>query len=144
MAAEPNTLPQREDVHVAPLSHIPGALSVVRRRVRVVLADWNLCPELAEDVLLVISELTTNAIVHALGPATLRVSWTVLDGLSALHIEVTDSGPAAPCGPPGGIDPDEHGRGLGIVKALSARYGMRTDCDGVTRWADLPVRVVAA
>ncbi|MEU1616367.1 ATP-binding protein [Streptomyces sp. NPDC005722] len=138
MAAEPETMSQREDVHVCALSHIPGALSVVRRRVRGVLADWELCPEVAEDALLVISELTTNAIVHADGPASLRICWTEVDGHSALHIEVTDAGPSArPCLPGGSTDPDEHGRGLGIVKALSTRHGIRADCAGVTRWADL-------
>lgn len=138
MAAQPETMPQRQDEHVCALSHIPGALSVVRRRVRSVLAEWELRPEVAEDVLLVISELTTNAIVHADGPAALRLSWTRVDGRSALHIEVTDSGPAAqPCLPGGTTDPDEHGRGLGIVSALSTRHGVRADCAGFTRWADL-------
>ncbi|MDX3237265.1 ATP-binding protein [Streptomyces sp. ME03-5709C] len=138
MAAEPETTPRRAVVHVCAVSHIPGALTLLRRRVRSVLARCELRPEVLEDALLVISELTTNAIVHAEGPASLRIGWTDVDGRSALHIEVTDAGPAVRPGLPGGSsDPDEHGRGLGIVNALSTRHGIRSDRAGFTRWADL-------
>ncbi|MGP3925339.1 hypothetical protein [Streptomyces sp. 8N616] len=34
--------------------------------------------------------------------------------------------------------PDEHGRGIAIVTALSARCGVRIHPGGITRWADLP------
>lgn len=138
MASEPETMSQRADVHACALSYRPGALSLVRRRVRAVLAEWDLRPEVVEDVLLVISELTTNAVVHAEGPAGLRIRWTDVDGRSALRVEVTDGGPAVRTDLPGGsTDPDEHGRGLGIVSALSTRHGVRADRAGFTHWADL-------
>jgi anti-sigma regulatory factor (Ser/Thr protein kinase) len=138
MAAQLDTMPQGTDEDVCPLPRIHGAVSVVRRRARAVLADWNLSPDIAEDALLVISELVTNAIVHALAPAELRLSWTLLDGLSALRIEVTDAGTADQARQSDvGLDPDEHGRGLTIVAALSARCGTRVHSGGVTRWADL-------
>lgn len=126
--------------HVFPLLHAPMTASVVRRRVRAVLTDWRLSAEVAEDVLLLASELLTNAITHALPPATLRLSQVLVDGLKAVHIEVTDAGPAAPADPPAfGPDPDEHGRGIGIVMALSARYGVRVRADGTSWWADVVV-----
>jgi anti-sigma regulatory factor (Ser/Thr protein kinase) len=123
--------------HVFPLPHIPEAVSVVRRRARTVLADWNLAPDLAEDALLVISEMITNAVVHALPPAVLRLS-QVADGSNALRVEVTDAGPAVADGRPV-VEPcaGEHGRGLGIVAALATEWGTRVHAGGVTRWAQL-------
>ncbi|MFE1771076.1 ATP-binding protein [Streptomyces sp. NPDC059008] len=123
--------------HVFPLPHIPEAVSVVRRRARTVLADWKLAPDLAEDALVVISEMITNAVVHALPPAVLRLS-LVADGNNAVRVEVTDAGPAAADGPPVVVPcAGEHGRGLGIVTALAAECGTRVHAGGTTRWANL-------
>ncbi|MET7796691.1 ATP-binding protein, partial [Streptomyces decoyicus] len=101
MTAQLDAVGREVAVHVCPLPHIPEAVSVVRRRVRTVLADWNLAPDLAEDALLVISELITNAVVHALPPAALRLA-RVGAGRNALRVEVTDAGPAASAGRPAG------------------------------------------
>ncbi|MFP1625186.1 ATP-binding protein [Streptomyces sp. 5K101] len=130
-----------EDVtYVFPLPHAPGTASVMRRRVCAVLTDWRVPAEVAEDVLLLASELLTNAITHALPPATLRMSQVLVDGLKAVRIEVTDSGPAAPADPAAaGLDPDEHGRGIEIVMALSARHGVREHAEGAGWWADVVV-----
>ncbi|MFE0186614.1 ATP-binding protein [Streptomyces sp. NPDC058989] len=123
--------------HVFPLPHIPEAVSVVRRRARTVLADWKLAPDLAEDALVVISEMITNAVVHALPPAVLRLS-LVADGSNAVRVEVTDAGPAAADGPSVVVPcAGEHGRGLGIITALAAECGTRVHAGGTTRWADL-------
>ncbi|WP_405877138.1 ATP-binding protein [Streptomyces sp. NBC_01136] len=138
MTVQLNTMVREAVEHVGPLPHVAGAVSAVRRRVGVLLADWSVSPEIVEDTLLVVSELLTNAIVHALPPAELRLSWVRGDGLSTLRVEVTDAGPALPAGQsPAGIDPDEHGRGEQIVHALAARHGLRVHSGGITRWADL-------
>ncbi|MCX4580049.1 ATP-binding protein [Streptomyces sp. NBC_01571] len=124
--------------YVFPLPPVAGAVSAVRRRAGTVLTDWNVSPGIFEDALLVVSELLTNAIVHALPPAELRLSWIRGNGFDTLRVEVTDAGPARAAGEDlEGIDPDEHGRGEEIVKALAARYGIRFHPGGVTRWADL-------
>ncbi|MER6308251.1 ATP-binding protein [Streptomyces sp. NPDC001657] len=123
--------------HVCPLPHIPEAVSVVRRRVRTVLAGWHLTPGLVEDALLVVSELVTNAVVHARPPAVLRLS-RAADGRNVLRVEVTDTGSATPDGQPVAERcADEHGRGLGIVTALAAECGLRAHAGGTTRWAEL-------
>ncbi|MFE4758056.1 ATP-binding protein [Streptomyces mirabilis] len=138
MAAQLNTMLREAVEHVGPLPHAAEVVSAARRRVKVVLADWNVSCEIVEDCLLVVSELLTNAIVHALPPAELRLSWVRAEGLSTLRIEVTDAGSALPAGQsPPGIDPDEHGRGQEIVHALAARHGIRVHSGGITRWADL-------
>ncbi|MEU5311385.1 ATP-binding protein [Streptomyces sp. NPDC021562] len=138
MAVQLNTLVREASEHVFPTPPVPGAVSDVRRRAGAVLTAWKVSPDVIEDALLVVSELLTNALVHALPPAVLRLSWNRDAGLGTLHIEVTDAGPCRAEGqPPAGIDPDEHGRGEEIVHALATRYGMRTCRRGVTRWAEL-------
>ncbi|MFD8221183.1 ATP-binding protein [Streptomyces sp. NPDC059697] len=138
MAAQLNTMLREAVEHVGPLPHVAEVVSAARRRVKAVLADWNVSCEIAEDCLLVVSELLTNAIVHALPPAELRLSWVRAEGLSTLRVEVTDAGSALPAGQSlPGIDPDEHGRGQEIVHALATRHGIRVHSGGITRWADL-------
>ncbi|MFE1883083.1 ATP-binding protein [Streptomyces diastatochromogenes] len=137
MAAQLNTLLREACEHVCPLPPVAGAVPAVRRRVRAVLADWQVSAEIVEDALLMVSELVTNAIVHALPPARLRLSWVRVDERCTLRVEVTDTGPAFPGQPRVGIDPDEHGRGEAIVRALASRHGIRVHSGGVTRWADL-------
>ncbi|MDF2269650.1 ATP-binding protein [Streptomyces coacervatus] len=139
--AQLDAAPRGDAEHVFPLPHTPGAVSVVRRRIRSILADWNLAADIAEDVLLVVSELLTNAIVHALPPTTLRLSRSHadMDVCRAVRVEVTDRGPVTPAGlSASAVDPDEHGRGLGIVTALAARCGVDVHAGGTSRWAELP------
>ncbi|KAB2975957.1 ATP-binding protein [Streptomyces sp. SS1-1] len=136
ITAQLRAAPQGEVEHLFSLPHAPEAAGGVRRRVRGVLAEWNLTAEAAADVLLVVSELVTNAIVHALPPATLRVSRDRGETCAAVRVEVTDTGPAAS---PSAVDPDEHGRGLEIVSTLSERCGVRVQPGGTCRWAELRV-----
>ncbi|OPF80280.1 ATP-binding protein [Streptomyces antioxidans] len=125
--------------HVLPVPHICEAVATVRRRAHALLSEWELPADRLDEALMVISELVTNAILHALPPAVLRLSWTECEGGAGLRIEVTDGGPV-PAGQRADedIEPDEHGRGLGIVTALSSRHGSRTCHEGITWWADLP------
>ncbi|MBV2356333.1 ATP-binding protein [Streptomyces sp. J2-1] len=135
MAAQPRTLLRETGEHECPLTPVPGSVPAVRHRVRSVLTGWHVAAELVEDALLVVSELVTNAIVHALPPAVLRLSWLPA---GTLRVEVADTGPAIPtCRVPGDFDPDEHGRGMTIVRALAARHGIRVHGTGVTWWAEL-------
>ncbi|UZJ29769.1 ATP-binding protein [Streptomyces endophytica] len=136
MTAQLDAAVREASEHVFPLPHIPESVSVVRRRARTVLADWNLAPDLAEDALLVISELITNAVVHALPPAVLRLS-RVVDGGHGLRVEVTDAGAGAAGRPTVEPCPGEHGRGLGIVTALATGCGTRVHAGGITWWAEL-------
>ncbi|GAA1068293.1 ATP-binding protein [Streptomyces asiaticus] len=125
--------------HVLPVPHICEAVATVRRRAHALLSEWELPADRLDEALMVISELVTNAILHALPPAVLRLSWTECEGGAGLRIEVTDGGPIpADQRADEDIEPDEHGRGLGIVTALSSRHGSQTCHEGITWWADLP------
>lgn len=133
-----HAMPYRDAEFLCPLPHIPEAVGFVRRRAQMVLTGWNMPPGTVDDAVLVISELVTNAVSHALPPAVLQLSRTGAEGLRALRIEVTDAGPAAGARRPvDGGQPGEHGRGSGIVTALSVRHGIRAHRGRVTRWADL-------
>jgi anti-sigma regulatory factor (Ser/Thr protein kinase) len=89
----------------------------------------------AEDVLLVVSELVTNACLHAEGPDELRIS---CDN-KVLRVEVSDRG----AGQPAPRTPHRAGRpgghGMFIVQRLCLDWGVvRTPgVAGKTVWAEL-------
>jgi hypothetical protein len=129
MRAEARDRPAVNDAgdHVLPVPHICEAVATVRRRAHALLSEWELPADRLDEALMVISELVTNAI------------WTECEGGTGLRIEVTDGGPIpADQRADEEIEPDEHGRGLGIVTALSSRHGSHTCHEGITWWADLP------
>ncbi|WP_455351424.1 ATP-binding protein [Streptomyces sp. SYSU K217416] len=119
-----------------------GIVPLARDFTRQALYDWGWLPAptadrraAAEDVLLVVSELVTNACLHAEGPEELQVS---SDG-KVLRLEVTDRGAGKPAprlphraGRPGG-------HGMFIVERLCLDWGVRRRADaiGKTVWAEL-------
>ena len=89
----------------------------------------------AGDAETIASELITNAITHAGVPA-IGLELTCLPGSAALAIVVTDPCPLPPVRQyPGGSS--EHGRGLYVVEALSARWGWRPNPLGKAVYAIL-------
>jgi anti-sigma regulatory factor (Ser/Thr protein kinase) len=75
----------------------------------------------AEDAEVVTSELVSNAIAHA-SAAAISLELMRLDDSGAVVVVVTDPSPHPPvrCDP---AEDAEHGRGLHVVEALSARWG---------------------
>jgi hypothetical protein len=129
-------------VRVLSLSGAAGVVPLARDFTRQALYEWGWLPAAtadrraaAEDVLLVVSELVTNACLHAGGPQELRVHRTP----KSLRLEVTDSGPGTPAprtphraGRPGG-------HGMFIVQRLCVDWGVvRTaGVPGKTVWAEV-------
>lgn len=94
------------------------------------LAEWGLAPA-ADDVLLCVSELATNALLHGVPPGRgflLRLGY---DG-SVLRIEVHDSGDGVPRIPEGAGD--EGGLGLLLVSALAGKWGVAARVPGKVVW----------
>lgn len=87
----------------------------------------------SDAVLLVVSELVTNAVRHGWGEIELRID---LEG-GAVRIEVIDDGHAdVQAAEPAPLDVG--GRGLQLVRELSRRWGAGFDPAGRTRvWAEL-------
>jgi len=121
---------------------LPNELSSVadaRRFVEQQLAEWDLEGTL-DDALLVVSELAANALTHARSSYRLRLSATP----AALRIEVDDAGAGTP-EPQPLTETEEHGRGLHLVDALAASWGMEAAESGGKRvWAELALTAAAA
>ncbi len=118
------------------LTHHPTSAGDARRITRAALHAWGVDEDTTDQALLVVSELVTNAVEHALPPITLHLGRPAQG--DALHIEVDDGGPASQEGDwTAGCAPDEHGRGRDVVAALATAHGHRTGIHGATYWADL-------
>jgi anti-sigma regulatory factor (Ser/Thr protein kinase) len=88
-----------------------------------------------EAVGLVVSELATNAVVHARSPFKVALS----DEGDRVRVEVSDNDPRPPaeCPPPNeGVS----GRGLLIVKRLATAWGVRPGSPGKIVWAEVRVQ----
>lgn len=105
----------------------PACVGRIRRITAAFLALWNVRGRLAEDIVLVVSELVTNALVHGKGSVRLRVHHL----RNELRIEVTD-GSSAPAKRRPVNDDDASGRGLFLVSVLTRTWG--TSDDGRTTW----------
>ena len=100
------------------------------------LRDWRVTdPADIDDIVLMVDELITNAVVHGTGPVRLRLT---LDGPQIVG-EVTDDNPVTPITgvaptAPAVLDWSEAGRGLLLVSALATDFGARPEGTGKTVW----------
>lgn len=117
------------------LSSVAKARQFVKQRLR----QWGIGEPL-DDALLVVSELAANALTHAQSSYSVRLSATP----HVLRIEVDDSGAGTP-EPQPLTETEEHGRGLHLVDALAASWGMESAESGGKRvWAELALPATAA
>lgn len=84
-------------------------------------------PDTADSALLIISELITNAHVHAHSDAQLVLVWDS----RCLHISVSDSSEALPAVQAPDVG-RQSGRGLALIDALSDGWEAHTRPDGKT------------
>ena len=113
---------------------LPAELSAAREArtvVRELLGRWSL-DDLTDDASLVVTELVTNAIEHAHSGCQLVVT-RYDDGV---RLEVRDAGAGTP-EPRPPSDTAEDGRGLLIIAALSAAWGIEDEAHGKTVWVEL-------
>ncbi|MFF4427305.1 ATP-binding protein [Streptomyces sp. NPDC001549] len=119
------------------LPHRPESAGTARRIASAVLHAWNVDDETIDQALLVVSELVTNALEHALPPVALHLQQAEDDG--TLRIEVDDGGPTHNEGAwTTSCAPEEHGRGVAIITLLASAHGTRILAHTVTYWAVLP------
>ncbi|MFI8294185.1 ATP-binding protein [Streptomyces sp. NPDC085614] len=118
------------------LAHRPESVGEARHAARAVLEAWRMGGEPTDAVVLVVSELVTNAVEHAQAPLSLHLHREYSGG--RVWVGVTDGGPASHDGAwTSSCAEDEHGRGLGIIEMLADAHGTRTHACGNTHWARL-------
>ncbi|MFF3915489.1 SpoIIE family protein phosphatase [Streptomyces sp. NPDC001852] len=118
----------------------PLAPGSARALVRAALAETPGVPaRLVDDAMAIVSELVTNAVVHA--GTDVEVDW-LLEETGAFVVEVGDRHPSrAPRDPLGGegpYDTPEYGRGLRLVTTLAESWGVTYRAGAKTVWARLP------
>ena len=117
---------------------VPSSVAVARGRIAAELRAAGLPATAVADAALVISELLSNAILHArpLPDARIRVAWILSS--STVEVVVSDGGSTTR---PRASRPSLSsigGRGLGIVEHLASSWGVRADERGSNVWAVLP------
>ncbi|WP_346387359.1 ATP-binding protein [Nocardioides sp.] len=137
-----DSVPEEPDIAASALSVSillegdPRASSAARRFLRGKLVEWDVGEDVSDNALLCLSELVTNAVIHAGTSSELRA--TLEEG--ALTVVVRDLGGLGPnetddAEPAADLDPLRvYGRGLMLVEALSDRWGSERDATGTTVW----------
>ena len=112
----------------------PGAVATARARIRDTLEKWNVPAAVIEDLVLLGSELVTNAIIHGRPPIEMRMRRTATDVI----LEVADAASFYPRRKrPSKFE--EHGRGLAIVDVLAHDWGSRMTDGGKAVWCAVSI-----
>ncbi|MFE9424543.1 ATP-binding protein [Kitasatospora sp. NPDC006697] len=88
----------------------------------------------AETLVLLVSELVTNAVVHTGRPAVLRLHWPEHAG--PVRVEVADASGTAPL-PRHACGEATNGRGLELVELLAVRWGWVPEGAGKLVWCEV-------
>lgn len=96
------------------------------------LGDWGAAPDLIDTCLLLVSELATNAVLHARTPFTVTISRP-----KDLRVEVADADPTLPQVREYSIDAAS-GRGLQLISSMAKDYGAGSVDGGKAVWFVLP------
>ncbi|MFG2292399.1 ATP-binding protein [Streptomyces sp. NPDC048603] len=123
-----------------------GVVTRCRDFTRQALSDWQWIPPdeaegldeqrwaVAEDVLLLVSEVVTNACLHGGGPSELVLHCAP----DRLRIEVTDGNPEPPRPHRRGDPALPGGHGLVVLETLTRSWGSLPAGFGKTVWAEVP------
>ncbi|MGW0820848.1 ATP-binding protein [Streptomyces sp. NPDC002845] len=135
MNAQPQLLHTREAFY----RRDRRSVRLAREFTRETLTDWAVA-ERGDEVLLCVSELTTNALLHGVSPGRGFRLQLALDSAGLLRVEVHDSGG----GPEDVRTPEssaeaEGGRGLLLVAALADKWGVREREPGKVVWCEFAV-----
>jgi hypothetical protein len=116
-----------------PLRPVPASAADARRFLDATLGTWR-CDTLLDASRLLVSELVTNAVLHARTDLELVLRLT----RTGVRVEVHDRSTALPV--TRRYDDDAMtGRGLALVEELAARWGVDRKGDGKSVWFELDV-----
>jgi anti-sigma regulatory factor (Ser/Thr protein kinase) len=124
-----------------------------RRLVVAALREWGHDEALVQDAALVLSELATNAVVHAGSPfsiavraqqSVLRVAVQDASPLDAASLDPLDAASSEQGWAPEQGSVTGHGlvaragHGLGLIDVLATRWGVEASASGKVVWAEIP------
>jgi anti-sigma regulatory factor (Ser/Thr protein kinase) len=109
------------------------AVRLARQATRDALAAWQL-GHLEDSAVLLVSELVTNAVRHAMDTGAIGLELTIAG--TWLRMEVQDGDPnwRQTCSP---AECDESGYGFVLIDSLAGRWGVRRVSAGKAVWAEL-------
>jgi anti-sigma regulatory factor (Ser/Thr protein kinase) len=110
---------------------VPESVGSARRFTRAALGRHHVEPQLIDTAMLLVSELATNAIVHAATSVKLRI-----DVGDEIRVEVSDANETPPVVGEPEID-NESGRGLAIVTTLADDWSWSPRSNGKVVWFSL-------
>ena len=116
------------------LPHTTDSVRRARRTIAAFLEPAEVPLAVIDDVLLLVSELVTNAVVHAGSPAVVRLDADV----ERIKVAVADRDGE---GAPRIAEPQlfsSSGRGVLLVDRLAARWGVEPQVAGKVVWFELP------
>jgi anti-sigma regulatory factor (Ser/Thr protein kinase) len=122
---------ERRSAHLR-LPAQPTAPARARRFVTATLAAWDV--DGGDDAVLAVSELATNALLHARTPMTV----TLAEDEGGLRVSVADESPAAPKQRAYSVDSGT-GRGLRLIETLASAWGVESAADGKVVWCVIPL-----
>ncbi|KUN23581.1 PAS sensor protein [Streptomyces antibioticus] len=112
---------------------VPQAVGHARRFTRRTLRSWNVPEDAQDTVLLIVSELVTNALVHTDG----RVRLDLILVNHRLRVAVADASPRTPVKPTSIGWEATGGRGILLVEAMSAAWGSLPVSGGKQVWSEV-------
>ncbi|WP_344889736.1 ATP-binding protein [Nonomuraea antimicrobica] len=119
------------------VARLPGMPSQVSRARGLVTAALGREHPLYDDVVLLTSELATNAILHTRSGSGGSFTVSVASSDTSVRVLVTDGGSdRAPCVCRTSMQ-STHGRGLPLIEALSDRWGFTREAGATTVWFEL-------
>jgi anti-sigma regulatory factor (Ser/Thr protein kinase) len=107
------------------------AVGAARRWLTETLTAWGVNGDQLDDAVLLLSEVFTNSVVHAIGGENATVTAALWQG----HLRITVSDPDPEVHASG--DDDEHGRGMLVVRELSTRHGITRTANGKVVWFEM-------
>jgi anti-sigma regulatory factor (Ser/Thr protein kinase) len=110
------------------------SLGLLRHRIDAALAKFD--ADVVGDILVVATELVTNAYLHGRSPV--RFELFAPHSGAPLRMEVGDAGPGTPHTEHPGVT-TFHGRGLLLVGKLAASWGVIRTADSKTVWAEFAI-----
>jgi len=111
----------------------PSAVPAARRFASQHLLDFDGRPEVVDTARLLVTELATNAVLHASSPIRL----TVESHDDSIRVEVRDDDPGTIDQPTAPAIDATSGRGLWLVDALACAWGVNRNERGKTIWFEV-------